>query len=187
VDVTDSLSSTTRRWLLAWARGSIATHLGATTHEGAGVPTDAEAPGGCFVSLHTKSGELRGCIGTFTSDGPLWHAVRDMAIAAASRDPRFPSLTRAELDGCHIEISVLSPLRTASAAEIEVGRHGICIERGYQRGVLLPQVAVEYGWDRDTFLEHTCMKAGLPREAWREPGTKIEIFSAEIFGDIGHG
>ncbi len=107
-----------------------------------------------------------------------------MAVAAASQDPRFPPLSRDELDEVDLEISVLSPLRRIKdVSEIEVGKHGIYIISPRGRGVLLPQVATEYGWDRDTFLDQTCVKAGLAPGCWRDPSTEIYIFSAQIFGE----
>ena len=139
-------------------------------------------PRGVFVTVK-KHGELRGCIGYVRAIKPLWQAVMEMAEAAAFQDPRFPPVGPSELKDLEIEISVLTPLREIKdVKEIEVGRHGIMIERPpYYSGLLLPQVATEYGWDRETFLEQTCLKAGLPRNAWREPGTRIYIFSADIF------
>jgi AmmeMemoRadiSam system protein A len=149
------------------------------------VETDEPAllrPAGVFVTL-TKHGELRGCIGTFENGSPLIDNINAMAVAAASRDPRFSPLRADELDDCDLEISVLSPLRQATADEVEVGKHGLEISQGSNRGVLLPQVASENGWDRQTFLSHTCRKAGLPKNAWRDPSTTIEIFSAQIFSE----
>jgi len=137
---------------------------------------------GAFVSLH-KRGNLRGCIGIFDAHSPLYQTVSDMAISAGWQDPRFPGLSPEELKELEIEISVLSPLKPAKPEEIEVGKHGIYITKGFYRGVLLPQVAIEYGWDRETFLEHTCLKAGLAPSAWKEPDTEIEIFSAEVFSE----
>lgn len=137
---------------------------------------------GAFVSLH-KNGRLRGCIGVFASKEPLWKTVQDNAIAAAFRDPRFIPVEPEELDEIDIEISVLSPLREIKDVnEIEVGRHGIFIMKGSRRGVLLPQVATEYGFDRETFLCETCLKADLPEDAW-ENGASIYIFEADIFGE----
>ena len=105
-----------------------------------------------------------------------------MAEAAALRDPRFPPVNEKELPDLEIEISVLTPLKKiADVSEIEVGKHGIYIKKGWNSGLLLPQVATEYGWNRQTFLEHTCQKAGLPSNAWKEKGTEIYIFSADIF------
>lgn len=142
-----------------------------------------QAHNGCFVTLKER-GQLRGCIGVFTSTQPLWLTVAEMATAAAINDPRFPPLAAAELTDIRIEISVLSPLhRIADVDEIEVGRHGIYLEQGRKRGVLLPQVASEYHWDRTTFLRQTCHKAGLPPDAWQDAASVISIFSAQIFGE----
>ncbi len=108
-----------------------------------------------------------------------------MALSAAFRDPRFSPLTLDEVKDVDFEISVLSPLREIKDIDlIEVGKHGIYVTRGMQRGVLLPQVAVEYGWDVKTFLDQTCRKAGLPKDAWQQEGTTIEIFSAQVFGEL---
>lgn len=137
---------------------------------------------GAFVTLH-KGRNLRGCIGTFEASAPLLDTVQRMAVAAATSDPRFPPVDLDELGELHIEISALSPLRRAAADEVEVGVHGIYITRGFRRGVLLPQVATENGWDRETFLEHTCLKAGLDRDAWKDPDARIELFTAEVFGE----
>jgi len=137
---------------------------------------------GAFVSLH-KKGRLRGCIGVFASKDPLWKTVQDNAIAAAFKDPRFTPVEPEELADIDIEISVLSPLREITDVnEIEVGRHGIFIIKGGHRGVLLPQVAIDHGFDRDTFLAETCLKADLPEDAWQN-GASIYIFAAEIFGE----
>jgi AmmeMemoRadiSam system protein A len=136
---------------------------------------------GAFVTLKTH-GQLRGCIGHIQAIKPLSQTVIDMAQAAAFQDPRFPPLSRQELKDLSIEISALTPFRPIkSIQEIQVGKHGLYIERGYHSGLLLPQVAEEYGWDTQTFLEHTCQKAGLPKDAWKDSNTKIQIFSAEIF------
>jgi AmmeMemoRadiSam system protein A len=136
---------------------------------------------GAFVTLK-KHGQLRGCIGCIKSVKPLYKIVGEMAVAAAFHDRRFRPVTKAELPDVEIEISVLTPLKRVRAVEeIEVGRHGIFIERGYKSGLLLPQVATEYGWDRETFLEHCCLKAGLSRDAWRDGKTRICTFSAEVF------
>lgn len=138
---------------------------------------------GAFVTLHL-AGHLRGCIGNFTGEGPLAGTIREMARAAAFNDPRFPPLkSTSELARCDIEISALSPLVETDPEEIQVGLHGIYIIKGYNRGVLLPQVATEYGWDRETFLDQTCVKAGLRPGEWREPGTRIMTFTAEVFGE----
>lgn len=141
-------------------------------------------PSGAFVSLHTHAGDLRGCIGSIHPVAPLCHAVSSNAINAAFRDPRFYPLQREELAGVHIEISVMSPIEVVTdVAAIEVGRDGLIISRGGRAGLLLPQVATEYGWDREAFLAHTCQKAGLPRDAWQRPDCRIERFSAEVFNE----
>lgn len=139
-------------------------------------------PRGAFVTIHT-GGELRGCIGRVDADTPLFLAVEQLAVAAATRDPRFDPLRAEELKDTHVEISVLSPLRAASPDEVEIGRHGLVITRGVRRGLLLPQVAVEHGLDRGRFLDETCAKAGLPPGAWNEPGTMLQIFTADVFGE----
>lgn len=136
---------------------------------------------GAFVSLHTH-GQLRGCIGQIQVHQPLYQVVEGMALAAAFEDPRFAPLSPQELGDVDLEISVLTPLeRIKDIQEIEVGKHGLYIKKGFHSGLLLPQVAVEYKWDRITFLEETCRKAGLPRNAWKEKDAEIYIFSAEIF------
>ncbi len=138
---------------------------------------------GAFVTLK-KHGELRGCIGYIIAVKPLVETVREMAEAAALHDPRFSPVTKSELPDLDYEISVLSPIRPLTDPdEVQVGRDGLIVRRGAYQGLLLPQVPVEFGWDRLTFLAQTCRKAGLPPEAWKQPGTQLEIFSAEVFGD----
>lgn len=140
---------------------------------------------GAFVTLH-KQGALRGCIGSIIGDRPLHQTVRDMAVAAASEDPRFRPVTPDELKDIDIEISVLSvPRVIKSADEIVLGKHGVIVSRGFRnRGLFLPQVAVETGWSKEMFLSELCsQKAGLPPDAWKDPNTRLEIFSAEVFGE----
>ncbi len=138
---------------------------------------------GGFVTLR-KKGRLRGCIGYISAVKPLVETIEEMAYAAAFRDTRFPPVKAEELPELTIEISVLSPVRVIDdPSVIEVGKHGIILTRGDRSGLLLPQVAVEYGWDRETFLDQTCIKAGLPLGAWRDKDTRIEIFSAEVFSE----
>ena len=138
---------------------------------------------GVFVTLH-RQGALRGCIGYIQGIKPLACAVGEMAQAAAFGDPRFPPVTAGELAELDVEISVLTPLRRISGpSEIEIGEHGLYIVSGPRSGLLLPQVATEYGWDRETFLGHTCLKAGLPETAWRDPESEIYLFGAQIFGE----
>jgi AmmeMemoRadiSam system protein A len=182
--MTQRLTAVERQMLLTLARRSIEHFL----RDGSRVELPKyegvlAEPCGAFVTLH-KRGQLRGCIGHMVGYAPLAETVREMAIAAATEDPRFHRVRVEELPDLDIEISVLSPMRRiTSANEIEVGTHGILMRRGVYQGVLLPQVATEYGWDRETFLANTCLKAGLPTEAWKDPETIIEIFSAEVFGE----
>lgn len=136
---------------------------------------------GAFVTIKIKD-ELRGCIGLIEGVKPLYLTVIEMAQAAAFNDPRFLPLSRSEEDEIEIEISVMTPPREIkSINEIEVGKHGLIIRQGYNSGLLLPQVATEYNWDRETFLRHTCIKAGLYEEAYKDPSTKILVFSALVF------
>jgi len=138
---------------------------------------------GAFVTLE-KHGALRGCIGYVVGVKPLEQTVMEMAVQAAFEDPRFPPVTVEEFKDVSIEVSVMSPLtEVADVSEIEVGRHGLVIRGGGRSGLLLPQVATDQGWDRETFLEHTCMKAGLPPDSWKRDGVTILKFSAEVFGE----
>lgn len=137
---------------------------------------------GAFVTL-TVEGELRGCIGYPLPVKPLDETIVEMALAAATEDPRFEPLAHNELKNIKIEISVLGlPEPVADPAEVQVGRHGIIVSKGSRRGLLLPQVPVEHRWDRETFLDHGCFKAGLPPDAWRT-GAKIEVFTAQVFSE----
>ena len=136
---------------------------------------------GAFVTLK-KKGELRGCIGYIEADKPLYQTIREMARAAAFNDSRFPELEAREWSEIEVEISVMTPLREIDDPDIiEVGKHGLMIRHGNSSGLLLPQVAVEHGWSREEFLAHTCHKAGLVADCWRRSGTKLYIFSADIF------
>jgi AmmeMemoRadiSam system protein A len=140
---------------------------------------------GAFVTLE-KKGQLRGCIGYIEARKPLYIAVAEMAVAAAFHDPRFPPLQQEEWPDITVEISILSPLQEIQdIKEIEVGRHGLYIVQGVRGGLLLPQVATNYKWDRLTFLQQTCQKARLPSNAWQDKQTKIFIFSADIIGADG--
>jgi AmmeMemoRadiSam system protein A len=137
-------------------------------------------PGGAFVTIRID-GNLRGCIGYIQAPLPLAEVVAEVAEKAALEDPRFPPLTLKEFYQIQIEISVLSQLeRISDVDEITVGKHGLLLELRHARGLLLPQVAEEYGWDRETFLDNTARKAGLPRNAWKDPGAVIYVFTAEI-------
>jgi AmmeMemoRadiSam system protein A len=141
-----------------------------------------DAPMGAFVTIHT-AGELRGCLGRLETDRPIAEHVAHLAAAVSDSDPRFAPLRVAELPATQIEISALTPEEpVGDVSEIEVGRHGLIVEQGRRRGLLLPQVAPEHGWDRETFLDHACIKAGLPPDAWRR-GARILKFEAEVFGE----
>lgn len=179
-----NLSNSDKELLLKVARDSIEAHFKDQATPAA--PSTSPPLGelrGAFVTLH-RQGNLRGCIGIIEAVEPLMQAVREMAAAAAFHDPRFRPLQKDELSDLEIEISVLSPLRLIqSIEEIEVGKHGLYLVRGFSRGLLLPQVATEYHWDRLTFLEQTCGKAGLAPDAWKDTKTLIYIFTADVFGD----
>lgn len=184
-----ALTDGEKRELLTLARQAIASAAaGITSVEtivgGEYLPSASlEQSWGVFVTL--KQGDaLRGCIGSIKTEDPLYRAVVEAAISAAVRDPRFPPLTVGELEATDIEISVLSPFREVEdTEEIVVGTHGLYLRRGLQAGLLLPQVATEYGWEREEFLEQCCRKAGLERNAWRNGDTEIMIFSALVFGE----
>jgi AmmeMemoRadiSam system protein A len=171
-----------RRRLLAVARQAVEDAL-------AGRPPRRVEPegvfarlAGVFVSFHLD-GELRGCIGHPDGTQTLAAVVPQCAVSAATGDPRFDAVSAGELARCVIEISVLGPIvAVRDPAEIVVGRDGLIAEQGWRRGLLLPQVAVEHGWDRDDFLARTCGKAGLPPDAWRR-GAAISRFEAEVFDD----
>ncbi len=140
---------------------------------------------GAFVTIHKRKA-LRGCIGNIIGQGPLYLTVRNMAVAAASQDPRFSPVTEKELSEIDIEVSVLSrPRKCTDVREIIMGKHGVIVRRGlFHQGVFLPQVATETGWNREEFLSNLCAhKAGLPSDAWKDPKTHIEIFTADVFSE----
>lgn len=143
-----------------------------------------QVPAGAFVTLKTRGGELRGCIGSIVPVSPLCEAVATSARNAAFHDPRFPPLTAGEWPNIGLEISVMGPiLRVTSVEEIVCGLDGLIVSCGPRAGLLLPQVAVEYGWDRETFLSHTCLKAGLDPGSWRSETVRIDRFRAHVFGE----
>jgi AmmeMemoRadiSam system protein A len=149
------------------------------------LPTGLSDPRGVFTTLHMPSDlrrQLRGCVGYAVPIAPLYRAVAETARAAAFEDSRFMPVTKEEALKLEVSLSVLSRLFPIHPEAVEVGRHGLVISQGTRRGLLLPQVSVENGWDRETFLEQTCRKAGLPSDAWRKNAT-IEAFTAEIFAD----
>ena len=183
LDEKTEVSPAARDYLLRLARAAIADRLSPTGD----LPSPPADPvlhekRGAFVSL-TIRGALRGCIGHVIGIAPLWRTVKENAVAAAFSDPRFQPLETGELAKVRIEISVLSPLVPCAPDEIRVGRDGLLVERGSSRGLLLPQVPTEYGWDSEVFLDHTCRKAGMEGGCWRDPATSISRFSAEVFSE----
>jgi AmmeMemoRadiSam system protein A len=190
-ETSGTLSADERRLLIEHARAVVLTRIGGSAEgDGDGERDDdasrapaLDAPGAAFVTIHV-GGALRGCIGTLERRRSLWSVVGEMAAAAATRDPRFPPMDVTDLQAMTVEISVLSPDIVIHAPEqIEIGRHGLDVRRDGARGLLLPQVAVEHGFDREKFLAATCRKAGLPANAWHDDETVIRVFEAEVFGD----
>lgn len=178
--MTQNLTRTEQKKLLALAREAIDGYVRHGEYRIKEEPEPAlQGRQGCFVSIK-KNNTLRGCIGSFVSDKPLYKLVQEMAIAAATRDPRFYPMKPDDLLDYSLEISVLGPLvKITSPEEITVGTHGIYLEKNSCRGVLLPQVAVEFKWDRNTFLSQVCHKAGLKPDDWQE-GADIYVFTAQI-------
>lgn len=178
----DLLSEVDRKQLLNLARRALEARVRRVP------PPIAECGGrlavrhAAFVSIHYR-GDLRGCLGHLALDTPLGQTIVHLAGVVADSDPRFSAVSLNELPDLHVEISVLtSPREIEAVTEIEVGRHGLIVEDGRCRGLLLPQVAVEHLWTRETFLEHTCIKAGLPRNAWQH-GARVLVFEAQVFGE----
>jgi AmmeMemoRadiSam system protein A len=181
------LSAESREALLRAARDSIASAFAKAAPERIEGGPELSAKAGAFVTLRID-GKLRGCIGRIVSESPLIETVRAMARAAAFDDPRFPPLEEHELPRVHIEISVLSPPSDcADPMGVVVGRDGLIARRGLRSGLLLPQVATEWGWGREEFLSHVCMKAGLEPDAWKDPGTLIQRFQAIVFSEAHAG
>jgi AmmeMemoRadiSam system protein A len=177
-----TLTTDQKKLLLHIARNAIAGALG-INNEPVGSDGLLQLKLGAFVTIH-KQGNLRGCIGMIVASRPLGETINEMALSAAFHDPRFPKLKESEYPLIDIEISILSPVsKVNSVEEITVGIHGLIVTKGFSRGLLLPQVAVENNWDRDTFLNHTCMKAGLAPDSWKDTSCGIEKFSAVVFGE----
>ncbi len=178
-----SLTVEEKKALLSIARESLERAFDRGTPRYPEATEAMSAPCGAFVTLKIH-GDLRGCIGHMTSEDPLWRSVAELARSSAFHDPRFPPLKQGELKNVDIEISALSPLeRIRSPEEVVAGIHGVLLKHGFASGVLLPQVATEQNWDRDTFLQHTCRKAGLPGSALRDPKTEMYVFTAVVFGE----
>lgn len=179
----NALSAEDRTRLLGIAREAIVARL-----EGEGLPARGLAGTlserrGAFVTLTRPDGSLRGCVGYVEPTFPLWETVVRAAEAAATEDGRFEPVVADEVEGLGIEISVLAPLRPIRPDDVEVGTHGLLVRRSGHGGLLLPQVAVEHAWDRVTFLDQVCRKAGLPAGAWRDPRAELLGFTAEVFGE----
>lgn len=171
-----------RRRLLAIARRALEARVRRESEPALEQGGALETQCGVFVSIH-RGYELRGCLGRLGDEWPIARVVAHLGRALADSDPRFAPVTAEDLEILSIEISALSPEREVhSVQDIEIGRHGLIIERGHRRGLLLPQVATEHGWDVKTFLEHTCRKAGFPSDAWKHDA-RILIFEAEVFGE----
>lgn len=176
------ISARERQTLLTLARRALEARVGrapAPAPEQGGV---LDEPRGAFVTIR-RDGELRGCLGRIQPGDPLSHTIADLGASVADSDPRFNPVAPAELDEIDVEISILTPEREVhSVGEIEPGRHGLIVEQGHRRGLLLPQVASEQGWDAETFVSQTCRKAGLPADAWKH-GARMFVFEAEVFGE----
>ena len=175
-------SESERRQLLALARAALESTAGTPSRLPELDAVLGDQRRAAFVTL-TRRQQLRGCIGTLATDRPLRECIAELAVSSATEDPRFPRVKRDEIDDLRIEISVLSPPVDALPEDVQVGVHGLIIERGSRRGLLLPQVAEEHHLNREQFLDATCQKAGLPPGAWKEPGTRLQTFTAEVFGE----
>jgi AmmeMemoRadiSam system protein A len=176
------LTSEIERRLLTIARDALEARVRRT--HGSPVPSDeaSHIRRGAFVTIFWK-GELRGCLGRIISDTPLPELIGLLAQEVADSDPRFDPVQERELPDISLEVSVLTPEREiASIDDIEIGRHGLIIEQGSRRGLLLPQVPTEHGWDRDTFVAQACLKAGLSSDAWQH-GARMFVFEAQVFGE----
>lgn len=185
-NIDDDLTPEDRRTLLALARETLNRRIGKATdatNVPRVIPERLARPGAAFVTLH-RNGDLRGCIGRIAPAGSLWDCVRDMAIAAATDDPRFEAVGEDELEDLHIEISVLTTPRDVDGpGDIVPGRDGLIVEKGFARGLLLPQVAQRYGWTAEEFLDATCLKAGMSKNEWRRGGVRIQTFQAIVFSE----
>lgn len=178
-----ALSPNDRVALLALARRAILDRVGhRPPSPTVDLPPRLSTAQGAFVTLHLR-GDLCGCIGTVEVDRPLGEVVARCAAGAAMEDPRFPPLVIEDMGDLRIEISALSrPVAIDSPAQVETGRHGVIVSQGRQQGLLLPQIALEQGWDRETLLRQTCRKAGLPPDAY-EHGASLQVFEAEVFSE----
>jgi AmmeMemoRadiSam system protein A len=186
--MTQELDRAERRRLLGVARGAIRSRLAGEELPAPDADAALRQRCGAFVTLRSgPRGDLRGCIGFIEPLFPLIETVARAAGAAAFHDNRFEPVTAAELAGIRIEISVLSAPQPIQPEDVVVGRHGLIIALGRRKGLLLPQVPLEHGWDRETFLDQTCRKAGLPPGSWRDPDTRLLAFTAEVFDEDEDG
>ena len=180
-----ALTDEDKTTLLGLVRRTLLEHL--EQRERAGLEVDSAAllehrP--AFVTWRTKgAGELRGCIGEVMAQRPLVESVAKMAVASGTQDPRFPPITVDELPHLTVEISALTPMTSIKPDDVEVGRHGLMIARGHFSGLLLPQVPLEQGWDREDYLRGLCAKAGLPSDAWKDDDVELRSFEAEVWGE----
>jgi len=177
----DEFSSEERGLLLGLAHQAISATLEQREISLAPPSPHLAEPRGAFTTLYYR-GDLRGCVGYVFPVASLYRTVAESARGAAFDDSRFPPVTRDQAPELRVSLSVLSPLHPLRPEQVEIGRHGLLISQGYYRGLLLPQVPLEHGWDRIAFLEQTCRKAGLPPNAW-QTGAKLEAFTAEVFAD----
>jgi uncharacterized protein len=180
----ETLETEDRRALLRFARGSIFSALTGAAKPPRPEGLAFERPGGAFVTLRRGAdGALRGCIGFLGTDRSLVDVVGEVAVAAALRDDRFSPVRAEELTSLALEISVLGPTFRVGVDEVVVGEMGLLVRAQGHRGLLLPQVPIEQGWDRETFLDQTCLKAGLCASAWRDPSTELHGFRCVVFGE----
>ncbi len=179
------LTESEQQELLRIARAALATGLGMGSGPESAPTQQALVDGaGAFVTLRGRDGDLRGCIGTQDESRPVYRTIEEMAVAAATRDHRFPHVMGDELADLVIEISVLGDHeRIKAATDIEIGLHGVTIRFGGSRGLLLPQVAPAQGWNAETLLERVCSKAGLPSDSWSQDDALVERFTAQVFGE----
>ena len=176
------LNESERLRLLQFARQMIAAHLNRSALPELAATGGLDRRSGAFVTLQIEQ-KLRGCIGYIETDRELIDVVGRCAISAATDDPRFPPMNSEELGRVTLEISILGPIEPVDdVATIEIGRHGLVVRRDHRRGLLLPQVATEWAWSRETFLAQACLKAGLPPTAWQQ-GAEVFAFEAEVFGE----
>jgi len=172
-----------RKALLAWARESISAELERRRPSPPELSPALSVSLGAFVTLN-KNASLRGCIGMIAGRGPLVETIHNMALAAAFEDPRFPSLRADELPEITIEITILTPLeKLPSTDDIVIGRHGLYLVKGGYSGIFLPQVPVEWGWDKATYLDELCHKAGLPSGSWKAPDAQLYYFEGAVFSE----